>query len=103
VTKRRPKPDELAESAGLLRDVLDYFPASEDKPRDAVVRRRVEGAIAAAELAAGEPASQWHDHMDRIQHCGPMEVAPLNAWADTVQLCHVEPTIGTVSHAKTLR
>jgi hypothetical protein len=56
VTKRRPKPDELAESAGLLRDVLDYFPASEDKPREAVVRRRVEGAIAAAELAAGEPA-----------------------------------------------
>lgn len=48
--------EELAESAARLRDLLDALPPGEDSPRDAAVRRRVEGAIAATELAAGEPA-----------------------------------------------
>jgi len=57
---RRParplKAGELTAGAMTLRAVLEALPAAEDGARDAVVRRRVEGAIVAAELAAGEPS-----------------------------------------------
>jgi len=39
-------------AAGLLR-LLDALPAEDDTPRDAAIRRRLEGALIAAELAAG--------------------------------------------------
>ncbi len=44
----------LIDGAQLLRDVLRALPAGDDSPTDAAVRRRLEGAIAAAELAAGK-------------------------------------------------
>ncbi len=51
-----PKRDEHAERAQLLRKVLDALPAEDDaSPSDRVVRRRVEGAVNAEELAAGKP------------------------------------------------
>jgi len=50
------KRDDLAEGAELLRGVLDSLSPDEDRPRDAVVRRRIEGAVIAAELATGETA-----------------------------------------------
>jgi hypothetical protein len=50
---RPPKRDDLTEAARTLRDVLDAFPNEDETPADRVVRRRVEGAVAAAELAAG--------------------------------------------------
>ena len=46
----------LIEAARLMRAALAALPPGDDSPRDAAVRRRIEGAIAAAELAAGEPA-----------------------------------------------
>ncbi len=46
----------LIEAARLMREALAALPPGDDSPRDAAVRRRIEGAIAAAELAAGEPA-----------------------------------------------
>jgi hypothetical protein len=49
-----PGRDDLSEAAKLRREVLKGIPPDEDGRRDAVVRRRAEGAIAAAELAAGE-------------------------------------------------
>lgn len=47
---------QLAATAHALRQVLDALPAAEDTPADAKIRRRVEGAIVATELAAGELA-----------------------------------------------
>ena len=44
------------ERARLLRRVLDAFRLEDDKATDRVIRRRVEGAVIASELAAGEPA-----------------------------------------------
>ncbi len=52
--KRPPGPKDLGEAAELMREVLVAFPADEDRPVDAALRRRVEGAVIAAELAAGE-------------------------------------------------
>jgi hypothetical protein len=43
---------DLSDAARLLREVLKAFPPEADGPRDAMVRRRVEGAVA-TELAAG--------------------------------------------------
>lgn len=60
-TRKRLREDELRDAAQLLREVLKAFPSDEDRPRDAVVRRRVEGAIAAAELAAGEDPPRTSD------------------------------------------
>ena len=53
---KRPSKADLTEAAATMRDVLDVFPAEEDSPKDAGVRRRVEGAVIATELAAGEPS-----------------------------------------------
>ena len=52
--RKPPGRDELSDAARLLREVLKAIPPEEDGPRDAKVRRKVEGAIAATELAAGE-------------------------------------------------
>jgi hypothetical protein len=54
--RKQPSRDDLTDAAGLLREVLTAISSEWDRPRDAVVRRRVEGAITAAELAAGEDA-----------------------------------------------
>lgn len=61
----RPQTKALLAAAGRMRGVLDALPAESDSPRDAVVRRRVEGAIAAAELAAGEPSPRLATEPDR--------------------------------------
>jgi hypothetical protein len=45
-----------ADQARLLRRVLAAFPTEEDGSADRAIRRRVEGAMIASELAAGEPA-----------------------------------------------
>jgi hypothetical protein len=55
--QKRLGPDELSHAARLLREVLKAIPPEEDAPRDAKIRRRVEGAIAATELAAVRPAT----------------------------------------------
>lgn len=47
---------EHTERARLLRRVLDAFWPGDDKATDRAIRRRVEGAVIASELAAGEPA-----------------------------------------------
>ena len=53
------------ERARLLRRVLGAFRSEDDaSPADRVVRRRVEGAVIAEELAAGEPAPRPSDHGD---------------------------------------
>jgi len=44
-----------ADQARLLRGVLDAFPPEDDNSADRAIRRRVEGAVIASELAAGEP------------------------------------------------
>jgi hypothetical protein len=44
------------EQARLLRRLLDAFPPEDDTSADRAVRRRVEGAVIATELAAGEPS-----------------------------------------------
>jgi len=44
------------EEAQLLREVLDVFRPEEDTPSDRAIRRRLEGAVIATELAAGEPS-----------------------------------------------
>lgn len=53
---RLPKRKDMADAASKLRQVLSSFPKGRDTPADRVVRRRIEGAIAATELATGEPA-----------------------------------------------
>jgi hypothetical protein len=54
-TSRKPlQPDELKNAAEIMGEILEAIPPEEDRPRDAMVRRRVEGANAATELAAGE-------------------------------------------------
>ncbi len=63
--KRAVRPKDMAEAAGLLRDVLAAFPGDEDRPVDAAVRRRVEGAVIAAELAAGEESPRLADDRDQ--------------------------------------
>lgn len=52
VTKR----SDHAERARLLRRVLRAIRAEDDGPADRAVRRRVEGAVIAEELAAGLPS-----------------------------------------------
>ena len=59
--RKRPNHDDLSEAAKLLREILKAMPSEDDRPRDAVVRRRVEGAITAAELAAGEDSPRTSD------------------------------------------
>jgi hypothetical protein len=60
---RKPTRTDLKEAARLLREIVNAIPSEEDGPRDAMVRRRVEGAIAATELAAGEdPRRTSGDH-----------------------------------------
>jgi len=50
------------ERAELLRRVLGAFRSEDDSSSaDRVVRRRVEGAVIAEELAAGEPAPRASD------------------------------------------
>ena len=55
MTKRKHlySADELAEAAEKMGHLLEAIPADEDSPRDAAVRRRVEGAAIAARLASG--------------------------------------------------
>jgi hypothetical protein len=50
-----------ADQAELLRRVLDAFPPEDDRSADRAIRRRVEGAVVACELAAGEPAPRLAD------------------------------------------
>jgi hypothetical protein len=50
------KKQDRADQARLLRRILDAFPAEDDRSADRAVRRRVEGAVIASELAAGEPS-----------------------------------------------
>jgi hypothetical protein len=58
--------NEHASRARLLRQVLQAFPSEDDaSPADRVVRRRVEGAVIAEELAAGEPAPRPSEPGDR--------------------------------------
>jgi len=64
-SRKRPRPDELRDAAQLLRDVLKAIRREDDSPRDAMVRRRVEGAIAATELAAGEDVPRTSDVSSR--------------------------------------
>lgn len=45
---------DLRKAAGTMRALLAELPAEGDTPRDAAVRRRIEGAIVAAELAADD-------------------------------------------------
>ena len=52
---------DLKDAAQILREVLRVIPPEEDTPRDAMVRRRVEGAIAATELAAVEEVPRIAD------------------------------------------
>ncbi len=52
--RKQPSRDDLTDTATLLREILMAIPSEEDRPRDAMVRRRAEGAIVATELAAGE-------------------------------------------------
>jgi hypothetical protein len=59
--RKPPGRDDVSDAAKLLRDVLKAIPPEDDGPRDAKVRRRVEGAIAAAELAAGEDPPRTSD------------------------------------------
>lgn len=59
--RKRLREDELRDAAKLLREILKAIPSEGDRPRDAVLRRRVEGAIAAAELAAGEDSPRNSD------------------------------------------
>ena len=48
---KAPTREDLSDAAKLLREVLKAIPREVDGPRDAMIRRRVEGAIAATELA----------------------------------------------------
>ena len=50
------KRQDHADQARLLRRVLDAFGQEDDSSADRAVRRRVEGAVIASELAAGEPS-----------------------------------------------
>ena len=50
------KSKDQADQARLLRQVLAAFPPEDDSSAGRAIRRRVEGAIIASELAAGEPA-----------------------------------------------
>jgi hypothetical protein len=50
------KRQDHADQARLLRRVLDAFGQEDDSSADRAVRRRVEGAVVASELAAGEPS-----------------------------------------------
>jgi hypothetical protein len=59
--RKQPSRDDLTDAARFLREMLKAIPSDEDSRRDAVVRRRVEGAIAAAELAAGEDPPRSSD------------------------------------------
>lgn len=61
VTRPISRP-ELTKAAALLRNILAAIPGEEDARRDALVRRRIEGAIAAAELAAGEDSPRTCDN-----------------------------------------
>ena len=55
------------ERARLLRRVLGAFRSEDDaSPADRVVRRRVEGAMMAEELAAGELAASASDPGDHV-------------------------------------
>ena len=64
-----PKPKDHADQARLLRRVLDAFRPDGDSSADRAMRRRVEGAIIASELAAGEPAP-------RLAGTGKMTLRP---------------------------
>jgi len=57
VTRRSDHSDRAA----LLRRVLAAFAPEDDKSADRKVRRRVEGAVIAEELAAGEPPPRVAD------------------------------------------
>jgi len=59
--RKQPSRDDLRDAAKVLREILKAIPSEGDRPRDAVVRRRIEGAIAAAELAAGEDPPRVSD------------------------------------------
>jgi hypothetical protein len=52
---------DLHEAARLMRDTLANFAAEDDSPRSAAVRRRIEGAIIATELAAGDQGPRLPD------------------------------------------
>jgi hypothetical protein len=51
-----PRRQDHADQARLLRRVLDPFRPEDDSSADRAIRRRVEGAVIASELAAGEPS-----------------------------------------------
>ncbi len=53
-----------AERAQLLRRILEAFRSGDDTPTDRAIRRRVEGAVIAEELAAGEPSPRLADPED---------------------------------------
>ena len=59
--RKQPSRDDLRDAAEQLRNMLKAIPSDEDRPRDAMVRRRIEGAIVAAELAAGEDPPRISD------------------------------------------
>ncbi len=56
--RKQPSRDDLRDAAEQLRNMLKAIPSDEDRPRDAMVRRRIEGAIVAAEIGGWRgPAS----------------------------------------------
>lgn len=67
-SRKHLRPDELKDAAEILRKVLRVIRPEEDGRRDAMVRRRVEGAIAAAELAVGKTrlVSRMHRREIRV-------------------------------------
>lgn len=50
-----PRRQDQAAQSRLLRRVLDAFRSEDDSAADRIIRRRLEGAVIATELAAGEP------------------------------------------------
>jgi hypothetical protein len=75
-----PTRHELEEVAAQLREVFESIPAQEDNPR----RWRIEGAILAAELAAGEPA--WSQD--------PMTQAAIATLAGSIRALLADPEAG---------
>jgi len=54
VTGRRPSKAETSQAADGLRRLLEALAAEQDSPIDASIRRRLEGAVIALDLAAGQ-------------------------------------------------
>jgi hypothetical protein len=74
VTGRRPSKTETSEVADGLRRLLEALPAEMDTPIDASIRRRLEGAVIALDVAAGEPltpAEQAYDGRESRRLPGP--------------------------------